>query len=219
MIITKSEAAKVSVVCFPTGKAGMLDEIINYVQSLQKLVELATVNLELDFNNDRVSAKEMLQSPIPSLGCSSETANPTYFQLNSMEELVSYCGLDMIHSMIGNFHSLLQTSDVALFFVGFQQRFVFVHYVISLDQLDNILLFFYLIFSNIFYAQEAALRSLPDIVEATPGRMIDHLLNSMLVDLDDLAVLILDEADRLLELGFEAEICELVMLTQLQNVH
>ncbi|CAL5202151.1 unnamed protein product [Lathyrus oleraceus] len=58
--------------------------------------------------------------------------------------------------------------------------------------------------------QEAALRSMPDIVVATPGRMIDHLRNSMSVDLDDLAVLILDEADRLLELGFSAEIQELV---------
>ncbi|KAI7739769.1 hypothetical protein M8C21_003634, partial [Ambrosia artemisiifolia] len=61
-------------------------------------------------------------------------------------------------------------------------------------------------------AQEAALRSMPDIVVATPGRIIDHLRNSMSVDLDDLAVLILDEADRLLELGFEAEIRELVRL-------
>ncbi|XP_038900039.1 DEAD-box ATP-dependent RNA helicase 28 [Benincasa hispida] len=60
--------------------------------------------------------------------------------------------------------------------------------------------------------QEAALRSMPDVVVATPGRMIDHLRNSMSVDLDDLAVLILDEADRLLELGFSAEIRELVRL-------
>lgn len=60
--------------------------------------------------------------------------------------------------------------------------------------------------------QEAALRSMPDIVVATPGRMIDHLRNSMSVDLDDLAVLILDEADRLLELGFSAEISELIRL-------
>ncbi|KAJ7960731.1 DEAD-box ATP-dependent RNA helicase [Quillaja saponaria] len=60
--------------------------------------------------------------------------------------------------------------------------------------------------------QEAALRSMPDIVVATPGRMIDHLRNSMSVDLDDLAVMILDEADRLLELGFSAEIHELIRL-------
>lgn len=58
--------------------------------------------------------------------------------------------------------------------------------------------------------QETALRSMPDIVVATPGRMIDHLRNSMSVDFEDLAVLILDEADRLLELGFSAEIHELV---------
>ncbi|KAK9946918.1 hypothetical protein M0R45_012357 [Rubus argutus] len=60
--------------------------------------------------------------------------------------------------------------------------------------------------------QEAALRSMPDIVVATPGRIIDHLRNSMSVDLDDLAVLILDEADRLLEVGFSAEISELIRI-------
>lgn len=54
------------------------------------------------------------------------------------------------------------------------------------------------------------MRSKPDIVVATPGRIIDHLHNSMSVDLEDLAVLILDEADRLLEIGFSAEIRELV---------
>lgn len=59
--------------------------------------------------------------------------------------------------------------------------------------------------------QETALRSLPDIVVATPGRMIDHLRNSMSVHLDELAILILDEADRLLELGFSKEIRELVI--------
>lgn len=58
------------------------------------------------------------------------------------------------------------------------------------------------------------MRSMPDIVVATPGRMIDHLRNSISVDLDDLAVLILDEADRLLELGFSAEIRELVQQTK-----
>ncbi|KAL4578793.1 hypothetical protein LXL04_014924 [Taraxacum kok-saghyz] len=60
--------------------------------------------------------------------------------------------------------------------------------------------------------QESALKMQPDIVVATPGRMIDLLRNSMSVHLDELAVLILDEADRLLELGFDAEIRELVRL-------
>lgn len=49
-----------------TGKAVMLDEIINYVQSLQRQVEflsmkLATVNPRLDFNIEGVLAKDMLQ--------------------------------------------------------------------------------------------------------------------------------------------------------------
>ncbi|KVH93215.1 transcription factor bHLH63-like [Cynara cardunculus var. scolymus] len=86
-----------------TGKAGMLDEIINYVQSLQKQVEflsmkLATVNPELDFNIDNVFMKEMFQSStseFPALGCSPETANSAYFQLSSLEQAVSCCGLDM----------------------------------------------------------------------------------------------------------------------------
>ncbi|URE26332.1 hypothetical protein MUK42_36070 [Musa troglodytarum] len=69
-------------------------------------------------------------------------------------------------------------------------------------------------FGNALFSQvqEAALRSMPDIVVATPGRIIDHLRNSLSVGLEDLAVLILDEADRLLELGFSAEIQELVRM-------
>ena len=49
-------------------------------------------------------------------------------------------------------------------------------------------------------AQAAELRTRPDIIVATPGRLIDHLTNSSGVDLDDLEFLILDEADRLLDL-------------------
>ncbi|XP_024934325.3 transcription factor bHLH49 isoform X1 [Ziziphus jujuba] len=52
-----------------TGKAVMLDEIINYVQSLQRQVEflsmkLATVNLRLDFNIEGLLAKDILQSRV-----------------------------------------------------------------------------------------------------------------------------------------------------------
>lgn len=53
--------------------------------------------------------------------------------------------------------------------------------------------------------QEAELRARPDVVICTPGRMIDHLRNSSAVDVDDLEALVLDEADRLLELGFQDE--------------
>mmetsp|Transcript_34663 Transcript_34663/g.55440 ORF Transcript_34663/g.55440 Transcript_34663/m.55440 type:complete len:899 (+) Transcript_34663:106-2802(+) len=58
--------------------------------------------------------------------------------------------------------------------------------------------------------QAMELRSRPDIVVATPGRLIDHVRNTQSVDLDDVEILILDEADRLLELGFMDEVMELV---------
>lgn len=55
-------------------------------------------------------------------------------------------------------------------------------------------------------AQAVELKRRPDIVVCTPGRMIDHVQNTMSVDLDDVEVVILDEADRLLELGFTDEV-------------
>lgn len=55
-------------------------------------------------------------------------------------------------------------------------------------------------------AQAAALRAGPAIVVATPGRMIDHVRNSQGFGLEDLSVLVLDEADRLLEMGFKEEV-------------
>ncbi|OQS05449.1 DEAD/DEAH box RNA helicase [Thraustotheca clavata] len=58
--------------------------------------------------------------------------------------------------------------------------------------------------------QETELRKCPDVVICTPGRMIDHLRNSKSIHMDDLEILVLDEADRLLELGFTEEVQELV---------
>ena len=59
-------------------------------------------------------------------------------------------------------------------------------------------------------SQAAELRTRPDIVVATPGRLLDHITNSQGVDLDDLEFLILDEADRLLDLGFQDEVHEII---------
>ncbi|XP_025993179.1 probable ATP-dependent RNA helicase DDX27 [Solenopsis invicta] len=47
--------------------------------------------------------------------------------------------------------------------------------------------------------QEGVLRKNPDIVIATPGRLIDHLRNAPTFSLDSIEVLILDEADRMLD--------------------
>lgn len=45
-------------------------------------------------------------------------------------------------------------------------------------------------------SQEAALRLQPDIVIATPGRLIDHIHNSPSFTLQNIEILVLDEADR-----------------------
>ncbi|KAH9849774.1 DEAD-domain-containing protein [Lenzites betulinus] len=59
-------------------------------------------------------------------------------------------------------------------------------------------------------SQEANLRTRPDVVIATPGRLIDHLRNSPTFTLDALDILVLDEADRMLEDGFSDELTEII---------
>ncbi|MDR0839530.1 MAG: DEAD/DEAH box helicase, partial [Oscillospiraceae bacterium] len=49
--------------------------------------------------------------------------------------------------------------------------------------------------------QVADLMAGPDILVATPGRLLD-LMNQKLCHLDDVSVLVLDEADRMLDMGF-----------------
>lgn len=59
-------------------------------------------------------------------------------------------------------------------------------------------------------AQEATLRARPDIVIATPGRLIDHLRNAPSFSLSAIDILVLDEADRMLSDGFAEELKEIV---------
>ncbi|OCL09757.1 DEAD-domain-containing protein [Glonium stellatum] len=58
--------------------------------------------------------------------------------------------------------------------------------------------------------QEAVLRTRPDVVIATPGRFIDHMRNSASFAVDTLEILVLDEADRMLEDGFADELNEIL---------
>jgi ATP-dependent RNA helicase DDX27 len=58
--------------------------------------------------------------------------------------------------------------------------------------------------------QEATLRQRPDIIIATPGRLVDHMKNTSSMSVDALEILIIDEADRILEEGFADELKEII---------
>jgi len=59
--------------------------------------------------------------------------------------------------------------------------------------------------------QISALRETPDIVVATPGRLLDHVQRRN-VKLDDIEILVLDEADHMLDLGFLPQMKEILRL-------
>ncbi|XP_021738627.1 transcription factor HBI1-like [Chenopodium quinoa] len=91
-----------------TGKAGMLDEIINYVQSLQRQVEflsmkLAAVNPRLDINIDELISKEVFAScsaSLPTMGVSPDLTNPSYLQYNPVEQMDPICGSTVVGNPI-----------------------------------------------------------------------------------------------------------------------
>jgi ATP-dependent RNA helicase RhlE len=60
--------------------------------------------------------------------------------------------------------------------------------------------------------QITALKRYPDVVVATPGRLLDHLENRT-IDLRCVAMLVLDEADRMLDIGFAPAIKRIVRET------
>ncbi|EED22966.1 ATP dependent RNA helicase (Dbp7), putative [Talaromyces stipitatus ATCC 10500] len=55
-------------------------------------------------------------------------------------------------------------------------------------------------------SEKARLRKGLNILVATPGRLADHLDNTKVLDVSNVRWLILDEGDRLMDLGFEEEI-------------
>jgi ATP-dependent RNA helicase RhlE len=57
--------------------------------------------------------------------------------------------------------------------------------------------------------QIQALRANPKILIATPGRLLDHM-ERRTVKLDDISILVLDEADRMLDMGFMPQINEIL---------
>jgi len=62
-----------------------------------------------------------------------------------------------------------------------------------------------------FPGQVAALRRGPEIVVATPGRLLDHV-RQRTIDLRHVEILVLDEADRMLDMGFIRDIRSILAL-------
>lgn len=58
-------------------------------------------------------------------------------------------------------------------------------------------------------AQIRGLRQRPDILVATPGRLLDHMWNGT-VNLAPMKILVLDEADRMLDMGFAPQINQIL---------
>ena len=59
-------------------------------------------------------------------------------------------------------------------------------------------------------SEKARLRKGVNILVATPGRLVDHLDNTTALDVSSVRWLVLDEGDRLMDLGFEEDISKII---------
>ncbi|XP_030379448.1 probable ATP-dependent RNA helicase CG8611 [Scaptodrosophila lebanonensis] len=66
-------------------------------------------------------------------------------------------------------------------------------------------------------SEKARLRKGINILMGTPGRLVDHLLHTATFKLGKLRYLVIDEADRLMELGYERDVKQLVDAIQKQR--
>lgn len=64
--------------------------------------------------------------------------------------------------------------------------------------------------------QEESLRQKVDILVATPGRLLD-LINQKIVNIEHIKILILDEADRMLDMGFIHDVRKIIAKTPLKK--
>ena len=66
-------------------------------------------------------------------------------------------------------------------------------------------------------SEKARLRKGLNILVATPGRLADHLNTTEVLDVSKVRWLVLDEGDRLMELGFEQDIQKIVSILNLRS--
>jgi ATP-dependent RNA helicase RhlE len=64
--------------------------------------------------------------------------------------------------------------------------------------------------------QNAALQRRPEVIVATPGRLLDHL-ERRTVGLGTLRIVVLDEADRMLDMGFAPQVERILRVTPLDR--
>lgn len=55
-------------------------------------------------------------------------------------------------------------------------------------------------------AEKARLRKGCCVLVATPGRLLDHIKHTQALQLNDIQYFVLDEADRMLDMGYEKDI-------------
>ena len=86
------------------------------------------------------------------------------------------------------------------------------------DELRGLLTYFQGIRVAVLYGgagiggQIKQLERKPQIVVATPGRLLDHLQNTKGFTFENLQCLVIDEADRILQIGFEEDMKSIVKL-------
>ncbi|XP_072959577.1 basic helix-loop-helix protein 79 [Typha angustifolia] len=113
-----------------TGKAGMLDEIINYVQSLQRQVEflsmkIAAMNPRLDFNIDNFFSEEINLAcnsgclSIPGIDMLAQQVNQAYPQFNSLDMVMDTQELALQRAISDTFlDSCISVNDSSSWGIG-----------------------------------------------------------------------------------------------------
>jgi ATP-dependent RNA helicase RhlE len=139
------------------------------------------------------------------LGCAQTgTGKTAAFAVPTLQRLTERAGKDTVPAMRRNIRSLVLTPTRELAMQIYESFCTYGQFV-SLRSC--------VIFGGVSQnPQEEALRSGVDILVATPGRLVD-LMNQGLIDLQYVEILTLDEADRMLDMGFIHDVRKIIAKT------